>query len=68
MNHPQSQALEAFRYRPIVSAVLIALLFLLIFAARSHKGEDQGLGAYSAAGPQTSAVTLVTTDQLSHGG
>lgn len=48
MNTPQSQALDAFRHRPIVSAVLIALLVLLIFAARSHRGEDRGLGTFSA--------------------
>lgn len=67
MNNPQSQALEAFRYRPVVSAVLIVLLALLIFAARSHRGEDQGLGAYSAMDAlQTSAV--ITTDRLAHGG
>lgn len=50
MNDPQSQALDAFKHRPIVSAVLIALLVLLIFAARSHKGEDRGLGAFPVVG------------------
>ena len=68
MSSPQSQTLEAFRFRPIVSAVLIALLVLLIFAARSHRGDDQGLGAYSAVdGWQTGAAAAITTDRLSHG-
>jgi hypothetical protein len=61
VNNPQSQALEAFRLRPVVSAVLIVLLALLIFAARGHQGEDQSLDAW-----RSSAV--VTTDQLSPGG
>lgn len=66
MNNPQSQALEAFRYRPIVSAVLIVLLALLIFAARHHQGDDKGLGAYSAVDDlQTSA--LITTERLAAG-
>lgn len=63
MNNPQSQALEAFRYRPIVSAILIVLLALLIFAARSHRGEDRSLGYWSAvAAWETSAVAVITTD------
>lgn len=67
MNSPQSQTLEAFRHRPVVSAVLIVLLALLIFAARNHRGEDQGLGAYSAVDAwQTSAV--ITTNRPAHGG
>lgn len=67
MNNPQSQTLEAFRFRPVVSAVLIVLLALLIFAAQSHRGEEQGLGTYSAVQvSQTSAV--LTTGPLSHGG
>jgi hypothetical protein len=48
VNNPQSQALEAFRFRPVVSAVLIVLLALLIFVANSRPGDEQGLGASSA--------------------
>ncbi|HEY9420281.1 MAG TPA: hypothetical protein VIW92_02615 [Thermoanaerobaculia bacterium] len=67
MNNSQSQALAAFRYRPVVSAVLIVLLALLIFAARNHRGDDPGLGAYSAMDAwQTSSAT--TTDRPVLGG
>jgi hypothetical protein len=65
VNTPQSRALDAFKHRPIVSAVLIALLVLLIFAARSHRGEDQSLGTYSAVKVSAAAVA---TDRLSHSG
>jgi hypothetical protein len=62
VSNPQSQTLEAFRYRPVVSAVLIVLLGLLIFAARGHQGEDRSLGYWSTVESwETSAV--ISTDQ-----
>jgi len=53
VNDPQAQTLDVFKFRPIVSAVLIALLVVLIFAARGHRGEDQGqsLGSYAVTSP-----------------
>lgn len=57
MNSPQSHALEAFRHRPVVSALLIVLLALLIFAARGQRGEDRSLGYWSTVENwETSAV------------
>lgn len=62
--NPQSQALKAFQYRPIVSAVLIVLLVLLIFAARIHREEDRSLGYWSAVDAwEASAVAVITTDR-----
>lgn len=68
MNNPQSQALEAFRFRPVVSALLIVLLALLIFAAHSHRGDEQGLGAYSAAQVSQTSAAGVPADRLSQDG